>query len=318
MSRHPIGHKGKSSTLVSRMTIIASSAVLPSSSRLSTAPTQPGWKTTFRRARKVRHDIIVLGSSVCSWTIVGAHASTGESLSGSEPVTKGFLGGPQDEPSSSTKHVPCSRPCGPRSHSRSPAFTGSGAIHDRAADAAAEAGRVHQGVERGGVRPLRDAGAETRGIRETRLPLSGDGSTMAIGAPFESGGATGVNGNQNDNSTYASGAVYVFIRQGDSWTQQAYVKASNPGQSDHFGSSVALSRDGNTMAVSAYWEASAATGVDGNQNDNSIAAGRRRLRFHSHGQHLDAAGVHQGLEHRQTRRGRRPSATATSSASRSR
>jgi hypothetical protein len=93
---------------------------------------------------------------------------------------------------------------------------------------------------------------------------------MAIGAPFESGGAAGVNGNQNDNSVYASGAVYVFARQGESWTQQAYVKASNPGQSDHFGSSVAISRDGNTMAVSAHWESSAATGVDGDQTDNSI------------------------------------------------
>jgi hypothetical protein len=93
---------------------------------------------------------------------------------------------------------------------------------------------------------------------------------MAIGAAFESGGAAGVNGNQRDNSVYASGAVYVYVRQGDSWTQQAYVKASNPGQSDHFGSSVALSRDGNTMAIAAHWEASSATGVNGNQNDNSI------------------------------------------------
>ena len=64
--------------------------------------------------------------------------------------------------------------------------------------------------------------------------------------------------------------MYVFVRQGNAWTQQAYVKASNPGQSDHFGSSVALSRDGNTMAVSAHWESSAATGINGNQNDNSI------------------------------------------------
>jgi len=100
--------------------------------------------------------------------------------------------------------------------------------------------------------------------------MSGDGNTMAAGAPFESGGAAGVNGNQSDNSVYAAGAVYVFVRQGDSWTQQAYVKASNPGQNDHFGSSVALSKDGSTMAVAAHWEASAATGINGNQNDDSI------------------------------------------------
>ena len=113
-------------------------------------------------------------------------------------------------------------------------------------------------------------GGGNQGHTGNPIALSGDGSTMAIGAPFESGGAPGINGNQNDNSTYASGAVYVFIRQGDSWTQQAYVKASNPGQSDHFGSSVTLSRDGNTMAVAAHWESSAATGINGNQQDNTL------------------------------------------------
>ena len=91
-------------------------------------------------------------------------------------------------------------------------------------------------------------GGGNQGHTGTSIALNGDGTTMAIGAAFESGGAAGVNGNQRDNSVYASGAVYVHVRQGDSWTQQAYVKASNPGQSDHFGSSVALSRDGNTMA----------------------------------------------------------------------
>ena len=113
-------------------------------------------------------------------------------------------------------------------------------------------------------------GGGNQGHTGNSIALSGDGSTMAIGASFESSGARGVNGNQGDNSVYASGAVYVYVRQGDSWTQQAYVKASNPGQSDHFGSSVALSRDGNTMAVAAHWEASAASGINGSQNDNSI------------------------------------------------
>jgi hypothetical protein len=113
-------------------------------------------------------------------------------------------------------------------------------------------------------------GGGNQGHTGTSISLSGDGNTMAIGAPFESGGARGVNGNQNDESTYAAGAVYVYVRQGDTWTQQAYVKASNPGQSDHFGSSVALSRDGNTMAVSAPWESSAATGINGNQGDDSV------------------------------------------------
>jgi len=113
-------------------------------------------------------------------------------------------------------------------------------------------------------------GGGNQGHTGTSISISGDANTMAVGAPFESGGSPGVNGNQNDNSMYAAGAVYVYTRQGQAWTQQAYVKASNPGLNDHFGSSVALSRDGNTMAVAAHWESSAAKGINGNQNDDSL------------------------------------------------
>jgi FG-GAP repeat len=102
------------------------------------------------------------------------------------------------------------------------------------------------------------------------VALSGDGNTLAVGAPYESSGATGVNGNQNDTSVYSAGAVYVFTRAASGWTQQAYVKASNPGLGDKFGYMVSLSQDGNTLAVSAVFEASAAKGVDGDQSDNSI------------------------------------------------
>ena len=102
------------------------------------------------------------------------------------------------------------------------------------------------------------------------VAISGDGSTLAVGAPFESSAAKGINGIQNDNSLYSSGAVYVFINRNNTWSQQAYIKASNPGQSDKFGYVVSLSQDGNTLAVSAVWEPSAAKGINGDQNDNSI------------------------------------------------
>jgi hypothetical protein len=102
------------------------------------------------------------------------------------------------------------------------------------------------------------------------VAISADGNTVAIGAPNESSGEKGVNGKQDDNSMYSSGAVYVFARQGTNWVQQAYLKASNPGQSDMFGFVVALSGDGNTLAVSAYFEASAAKGVNPDQSDDSI------------------------------------------------
>lgn len=102
------------------------------------------------------------------------------------------------------------------------------------------------------------------------VALSGDGNTLAVGARAESSAAAGINGNQTDASAPNSGAVYVFARQGDRWLQQAYVKASNPGSNDEFGSLVALSADGNTLAVSAYFEDSRAIGVNGDQADNSM------------------------------------------------
>jgi hypothetical protein len=101
------------------------------------------------------------------------------------------------------------------------------------------------------------------------IALSADGNTLAVGAPEEDSNATGVSGNQSDDSAGTSGAVYLFTRSGSAWSQQAYVKASNTGAGDHFGSSVALSADGNTLAVSATGEASNATGIGGNQSDDS-------------------------------------------------
>jgi hypothetical protein len=101
------------------------------------------------------------------------------------------------------------------------------------------------------------------------LALSGDGNTLAVGARGEESGATGIDGNQADNSAEDGGAVYVFVRNGGVWSQQAYIKASNTNESDEFGWSVALSEDGNTLAVGAPWEDSNATDIDGNQTDNS-------------------------------------------------
>src|SRR5262245_23448772 len=95
---------------------------------------------------------------------------------------------------------------------------------------------------------------------------------MAVGAPNESSGTKGINGSQDDTSVYSAGAVCVFTRRdtASAWTQHAYVKASNPQAAAEFGHVVVLSADGNTMAVSAYFEASATKGINGNQNDDSI------------------------------------------------
>lgn len=100
------------------------------------------------------------------------------------------------------------------------------------------------------------------------IALSPDGSTLAIGAPFEASKATGIGGDGSDNSLAFSGAAYVFTRTATAWSQQAYVKASNPDSLDDFGSAVSLSGDGNTLVVSAPGEASASAG---DQADNSVS-----------------------------------------------
>ncbi|HAV65149.1 MAG TPA: hypothetical protein DCY13_22605, partial [Verrucomicrobiales bacterium] len=89
-----------------------------------------------------------------------------------------------------------------------------------------------------------------------------DGNTLVVGAPGESSGSPGINGNQSDNGATRAGAVYVFVRNGGVWSQQAYLKASNPGAEDEFGKSVAIA--GDTIVVGAIGEGSNATGVNGN------------------------------------------------------
>lgn len=97
------------------------------------------------------------------------------------------------------------------------------------------------------------------------IALSADQNTLAVGAPFEASSATGVDGNEDDDSAQGAGAVYVFSRSGESWQQQAYLKAAYAHDDDHFGVSVALSADGNTLAVGAEAEDGASQGIDGDQ-----------------------------------------------------
>jgi hypothetical protein len=81
-----------------------------------------------------------------------------------------------------------------------------------------------------------------------------------------------VNGDQSDRSMPGAGAVYVFARAGTTWSQQAYLKASNTGGPDlgyQFGYAVSLSSDGSTLAVSETSDPSNATGINGNAKDTS-------------------------------------------------
>ncbi len=63
--------------------------------------------------------------------------------------------------------------------------------------------------------------------------------------------------------------MYIFKRSGDVWSQHAYLKASNPDESNSFRTLVSMSADGITLASGARREDSKAIGVNGDQNDNS-------------------------------------------------
>ncbi len=109
-----------------------------------------------------------------------------------------------------------------------------------------------------------------------RVSLSGD--VLAVSASFEASNATGIGGEQADISTEDSGAVYLFYHTGNTWAQDAYIKASNTGAGDRFGESVSLS--GDTLAVGAFLEDSNATGFadatgleNDNDNDNAMDSG---------------------------------------------
>ena len=107
--------------------------------------------------------------------------------------------------------------------------------------------------------------SNTEGGDNFGVSVSLSGDTLAVGAQ-EFGCSPGINGNQADNGCTGAGAVYVFARAGNTWTQQAYVKASNTNAHDNFGWSISLS--GNTLAVGAPNEQGCATGINGNQLDN--------------------------------------------------
>ena len=109
--------------------------------------------------------------------------------------------------------------------------------------------------------------SNTGGVDEFGFSVAVAGDTVVVSARFEDSNATGVDGGQSNNSAINSGAVYVFVRTGSTWSQQAYLKARNTGGTDEFGSSVAVV--GDTVVIGARFEDSNATGVDGDQSDNS-------------------------------------------------
>ena len=96
-------------------------------------------------------------------------------------------------------------------------------------------------------------------------------NTIVVGAHFEDSNQTTItNGTTSsaDNSASTAGAAYVFVRANNgTWSQQAYLKASNANANDRFGRGVGIS--GDTIVVSANQEGSAQTTIT---NGNAASA----------------------------------------------
>jgi ketosteroid isomerase-like protein len=112
--------------------------------------------------------------------------------------------------------------------------------------------------------------------------ISGD--TIVVGAGYEDSGSRS---DGSDNSVSASGAAYVFRRQSDgTWSEEAYLKASNIGVVDFFGESVAIS--GEVVVVGARWEDSG-NASDGNDNSSSNSGAAYIFRRQGNGTWLEEA-----------------------------
>ena len=130
------------------------------------------------------------------------------------------------------------------------------------------------------IKPLQE---DVEGIDEKmpeyfgiQVVLSDDGSTLAIGDPswVDSPPVTYFNGIRTRYET--PGAVQVYARRDDRWERQTILRASNAGHIDGFGSSIALSADGNTLAVGARGEdgsSNSARVEPGKDNDDAYNAG---------------------------------------------
>ena len=88
---------------------------------------------------------------------------------------------------------------------------------------------------------------------ETKLTAS-DGATLdEFGSSVSISGDTAIVGTwRDDDAGSSSGSVYVFVRNGGVWTQQAKLTASDGAASDYFG--VSVSSSGDTAIVGAYYD----------------------------------------------------------------
>jgi hypothetical protein len=92
---------------------------------------------------------------------------------------------------------------------------------------------------------------------------------LAIGEIGDASRGVGSGADPTQEGLSWSGASHVYRLEGGRFAHAQYLKASNTGQGDMFGWSVALTDDAGTVAVGAPAEGSDGTGIGANQADNS-------------------------------------------------
>lgn len=154
----------------------------------------------------------------------------------------------------------------------SQAFPSASAASD---DTATDAGAVYifkrTGVTWAFEAYLKAANAEANDFFGWGVAISGN--TVVVGATQEASSQTSITNGTTasaDNAAADAGAAYVFKRSGTTWSQEAYLKASNAGASDFYGTRVDI--DSDTIVVSSHREDSNQVGITngtGVSTDNS-------------------------------------------------
>jgi hypothetical protein len=151
-----------------------------------------------------------------------------------------------------------------------------------------------------GQNPLKSKNRNALDSFGDSLSFSDDGTQLLVGASGESSGASGIyysqqdskiNDKANDNSLNANGAAYLFVLSNSTWQQKAYIKPARhqenilkdrakdygkfeneyrhiAGYNQHFGGSLSLSGDGQTLAIGAAEEQSEFKGISSGKQDS--------------------------------------------------
>jgi hypothetical protein len=123
---------------------------------------------------------------------------------------------------------------------------------------------------------IKPSNIETQDAFGVDVALSDDGTTLLVGSLDEDCAVTTVNAPGCDSDwrdDLSMGAAYVFVRAGATWSQQAFLKASNTGPNDTFSERLSLSGDGNVAVIGASVEDGSAKGINGRNDDAAIDAG---------------------------------------------